>query len=242
MKIKIENPCSENWTSMHNSKQGRFCDTCQKEVVDFSKFTDAELKEVFAKSQGTGCGRFRLDQLNRTLVEPTSTQKNITNKWWLSFALLLSGCSTSVQNQKNTTTEKSKFDKTKSFVFTEPKIPVKITGIVQNEYRKRILEGVSVHIKGTDARATTDENGEFTIQTTLPNDTTQRITLVFEYGEDYETREEALAWQDFDKKKVFYIELNKELLKKGAYAIIERKSLWQKICGVLGFKRHQRQV
>ena len=35
--IRIENPCHENWNLMSRNQKGRFCDSCNKTVIDFSK-------------------------------------------------------------------------------------------------------------------------------------------------------------------------------------------------------------
>lgn len=43
MKISIPQPCHENWNKMLPEEKGRFCLSCQKCVLDFSKFSDNEI-------------------------------------------------------------------------------------------------------------------------------------------------------------------------------------------------------
>lgn len=66
--------------------QGRFCQSCTKQVVDFSMMTDQEVLNYFSKSTGNTCGRFNNDQLNRPL-QPTKTEKR--NAWWVAAIMPL---------------------------------------------------------------------------------------------------------------------------------------------------------
>jgi hypothetical protein len=64
-KIQISNPCHEEWEEMQTYVNGKFCDSCQKSVIDFTSFTDTELKRWFKENQGKSCGRFKPEQLDR---------------------------------------------------------------------------------------------------------------------------------------------------------------------------------
>jgi hypothetical protein len=68
--LLIPEPCHENWEDMSPAGKGRFCASCQKVVIDFSRMTDNELAAFFKKPSGSVCGRLRQDQLNRELVIP----------------------------------------------------------------------------------------------------------------------------------------------------------------------------
>jgi hypothetical protein len=64
MNIQINEPCHENWQEMTPNQQGAFCKVCNKDVVDFSKKSIAEIKSFFAeKAEGKICGRFEKKQL-----------------------------------------------------------------------------------------------------------------------------------------------------------------------------------
>ena len=52
--------------ALHN---GRYCDHCQKEVIDFTGMTDAELFKYLQSHQNI-CGRFYEDQLQRNITVP----------------------------------------------------------------------------------------------------------------------------------------------------------------------------
>lgn len=67
--ITIPQPCHESWEAMDATKQGAFCQSCRKEVVDFSMMTDHEVIEYLSKSK-LSCGRFRRDQVGRAITTP----------------------------------------------------------------------------------------------------------------------------------------------------------------------------
>jgi hypothetical protein len=69
--LTIEEPCHEKWNNMAPADKGRFCDSCQKQVIDFTGMSDSQLVAFFKKpSTGSLCGRFNADQLNHDLEIP----------------------------------------------------------------------------------------------------------------------------------------------------------------------------
>jgi hypothetical protein len=63
--MKIETPCHQNYKTMTPSKEGRFCRSCQKVVVDFRNMNEQQIKNYFQKSSSEHvCGRFKSAQLN----------------------------------------------------------------------------------------------------------------------------------------------------------------------------------
>jgi CarboxypepD_reg-like domain len=74
--LTIPTPCHENWDKMTPVEKGRFCGSCQKQVVDFSTMTDHELAQFFKKpilsqsKDGSVCGRFMTEQLHRDIELP----------------------------------------------------------------------------------------------------------------------------------------------------------------------------
>jgi len=65
--IQILEPCSERWADMKPTDQGRLCASCQHVVVDYTNYSDQELARRFSQSAEPGCGRFRPEQLGRSL-------------------------------------------------------------------------------------------------------------------------------------------------------------------------------
>lgn len=71
IQLQIPIPCHEDWYKMTQVEQGRFCDSCEKKVVDFTGMNDEQVLAFFRKpTTGSVCGRFFNDQLNRDIVIP----------------------------------------------------------------------------------------------------------------------------------------------------------------------------
>jgi hypothetical protein len=68
--LSIPTPCHENWEQMTPTEQGRFCGSCQKQVIDFTQMTDQQLVAYFKKPINNVCGRLAPDQLDRTINIP----------------------------------------------------------------------------------------------------------------------------------------------------------------------------
>lgn len=71
LQLTIHEPCHENWEAMTPAEKGRFCGSCQKQVVDFTRMSDTQVAAFFKKpSTGSVCGRFMEDQLDRQIDIP----------------------------------------------------------------------------------------------------------------------------------------------------------------------------
>ena len=90
MKINIPTPCHENWENMTSQSKGRFCGSCQKIVIDFTKMTNDEIIDYFEKKehQKSTCGRFYDMQLRQ--INEENNQQNITQDFFLKKILLSS--------------------------------------------------------------------------------------------------------------------------------------------------------
>ena len=68
--LTVPQPCHEDWNKMNPEEKGRFCNNCQKTVIDFTGMSDRQMVEFFKKPAGSLCGRFQMDQLNRNIEIP----------------------------------------------------------------------------------------------------------------------------------------------------------------------------
>jgi hypothetical protein len=109
-KIVIPQPCSENWNTMRPEEGGKYCDSCQKTVIDFTKQSDEEIMNYFLQYQSQPtCGRFRTSQVAETASTPklhkrliylqNRIESAIAGKWLkasclfcLGLIMLLAGC------------------------------------------------------------------------------------------------------------------------------------------------------
>jgi len=72
--ISIPKPCHENLADMAPSETGRYCTACQKNVIDFSKMTDAQIIRVLQKNTSL-CGSVHTQQLDRILYPQAQATK-----------------------------------------------------------------------------------------------------------------------------------------------------------------------
>jgi hypothetical protein len=84
--IYIPKPCHEDWNKMTPMQQGKFCSSCNKQVVDFSLMSDNQVLNYLAQHSGKLCGRFDAEQLQRPLVE-TKIKKQ--KSWWMALTMPL---------------------------------------------------------------------------------------------------------------------------------------------------------
>lgn len=75
MKIRIPEPCHEDWNEMSPNEQGRHCASCDKTVVDFTSMSDKQIAETLQHNVSS-CGRFSRFQLDRNLVLHSEPQKH----------------------------------------------------------------------------------------------------------------------------------------------------------------------
>ena len=81
--ITIPEPCQEKWENMTVSEKGRFCSSCTKEVIDFSRMEDREVFTTLKYAydhQIKVCGRMDVTQLQRPIQH--TTQKIRTQIAW----------------------------------------------------------------------------------------------------------------------------------------------------------------
>lgn len=66
---KIEEPCQEDWDQMQPEAKGRFCSSCSKTVVDFSRMSDFSIVNYLENNKNQSvCGRFEEKQLDKTYL------------------------------------------------------------------------------------------------------------------------------------------------------------------------------
>jgi hypothetical protein len=64
LSIRIDSPCKEKLSNMTSTKDGKYCFSCQKEVTDFTRFSNDEIFEWFKQNKTNVCGMLTQNQLN----------------------------------------------------------------------------------------------------------------------------------------------------------------------------------
>ena len=73
IKLHIDTPCSENFNDFKPTQKGGFCQSCTKEVIDFTTMTDEQLHDFFTNNNSQHiCGRLKVNQLGNK-IKPKTT-------------------------------------------------------------------------------------------------------------------------------------------------------------------------
>ena len=70
MHLSIQNPCSENYNQFKKTVNGGYCNSCAKEVIDFTNKSSEEIKNYFTNNTSKTCGRFKSEQLTTYTTAP----------------------------------------------------------------------------------------------------------------------------------------------------------------------------
>jgi hypothetical protein len=171
-KIQISNPCHEEWEGMQSLADGKFCHSCQKSVIDFTYFTDSELKRWFNENRGNSCGRFKPEQLDRYIGSKTLSVYKVFKPSLIAasiFAFL--------------SIPKPTYAKHVKLLATEYEIQCsQASGDVEREYsfiKGRVydldgigLNNIDIELKGQNIYAKTAADGSFYIKIEKPKNRT----------------------------------------------------------------------
>ncbi len=174
--IKIPKPCHEDWSKMTATEKGRFCVSCKKEVVDFTKMTDQQLVNKI-KTNDNLCGRFRKKQLNKEIGmnDGTSISKVAAS---VAFTAMLGVSEPAVAQGKSFKIEHKITEKGKVIPIKEiHKDTLVIHGTIKD--KDGALPAASIVLKGTNKGTETDFDGNFSFKFTKP--ISEKDTLVILY-------------------------------------------------------------
>lgn len=230
-KITIPQPCSENWNNMDAAQNGKFCQSCAKNVVDFTRLSDGELKSILLKDNDKICGRFLPEQLGRFIGNDGKQSSYIRSKVFLASLFTFLFVSKANATQKSSKINYEVFAKQKinkeNFVNESDSILV-IGGKVLDSQNELPLPGVNVLIKGTKIGAITDAKGGFKL--VIPESLMlQRITVVYSYI-GYLRKDIELQVYNFPKNIVIKLQADKAVL--GGVEVVGlriKPTFWQKL-------------
>ncbi len=111
--ITIPKPCQEDWNKMTPNKNGRFCMSCSKTVVDFTSMFPEEIQHFFIQNQNNKiCGRFRKSQLDSVIIQiPSRVLYAQTNYYKMFLLALFIAMGTTLFSCQNKEGQKQKIDK-----------------------------------------------------------------------------------------------------------------------------------
>jgi len=173
-KLHIPEPCSEKWSEMTPTQKGcRHCSACDKQIMDFTLKTDAEILEHLRQRDGKVCGKFRPDQLQRSLMAPRAVKRGGLSAIAASFAAVLSAQHPVEFKQIEPTIielpaedHRTVLGKVKVFDFLEDDSMRTISGKILDENGYELIFA-SVRFAQTAYQTLTDLDGQFSLQVPL---------------------------------------------------------------------------
>ena len=200
--LSIADPCHEDWSKMTPVEQGRFCSSCQKKVVDFTTQTDEQIISFFNNYNGTACGRFTDDQLDRPIQQIELKPVSGFLKYAAGLLLPAFLFATKAKGQFKEQLPKQVPEKFQNQVCMPSSIVddglviiaggvsasrqqrvFVITGVVIDEVTKEPMAGVSIMIKGTNQGVVTDAKGNYSIYLPSKKSVLQYSSIGYEMKE-----------------------------------------------------------
>ncbi|MGG9964455.1 carboxypeptidase-like regulatory domain-containing protein [Ferruginibacter sp. SUN106] len=177
IQLSIPEPCHEDWQNMNPTEQGRFCNACAKQVIDFSTMSDREVLNYFATIKNENvCGRAYPDQLERAITMPKDPKKRLFWHWNYITMLFLffSKTNTAKAQIGKVAFNSSKLDSIKKTDVSNA-LSGRVRGIeTRNDYgvisgkvkdvNSNPIPFASIRIKGESSGVAADANGVFTIK------------------------------------------------------------------------------
>ncbi|MBC7864586.1 MAG: hypothetical protein IAF38_16550 [Bacteroidia bacterium] len=191
-KLTIDKPCSQSWNAMSVTDGGRYCTSCSKTVVDFSKMDNEEIadyfKTIYAAANESGqeihvCGHLRKSQLvttytfsYKTPLKFNSTFVRLSLAGILTFSSLKSFAQTTEKGKIKIVQDdsgKNKKNNATQLTSTAKQKPVKFQVKITNETTKKAVTNAMIQIEGVSAKFKTNNTGYATIN--LPDSLSEKI-------------------------------------------------------------------
>ncbi len=192
IKIKIVEPCTEDFDTMDAEGKHKFCQKCQKKVYNLVGLSDKELYR-FSKNHSSACVRISANKNGKTIFPHPEKNKNIFTSI-LSVGLMFLGIQQSmaqtvekpkprITNQqcpKNPATSSFKQNKNNHTpVSLSQDSTITITGQVLDENHEPLF-GANIYVKSAGVGCHTDEQGYYTLTVLVPeNSDTLTISCQF---------------------------------------------------------------
>ncbi len=162
--LDISKPCAESWANFVNTTDGAFCASCSKNVIDFTKMNEEQIKRFFKNRPSDTCGRFRPTQL-KIYTEESAPVASSGLKWlpagFLGLLLTFEGGQGYAKNNEASHVESTQCREQdhKNDIAGEPGRTIKGT-VVDGEVGEPIA-GVVIYLKGDTIGVVSDLDGKF---------------------------------------------------------------------------------
>lgn len=233
--LTIDNPCTQNWDGMIVNDNGKFCTSCNKNVIDFSSLSDAEIIKLLSNTTSNVCGRLNSQQLNR-VIHPKAETQNGLSKFWLSFSLTALLSNLGIVKATAQTTTKTEQLPTNN---VSAKHPLSVDNLAVTKIKIILIDSLTnepipfadILIKELDIKGQTNFEGVFEfIKPT--NSTNKNIDMKINcLGYKSTTCSIDLNKTGTSKNNIFYINMLEQAieLRPVGMLVIYKPTLWQRI-------------
>ncbi|MGH1339820.1 MAG: hypothetical protein ACRBFS_27115 [Aureispira sp.] len=187
MNLKIQNPCDENWEAMTPTEQGRFCQSCQKEVVDFTSFSLPDIKLYIEQHTGELCGNFEETQMEAFNLRYQALPTPSRIRQWAAAAVLTAVVTLPSFGQDTLPVAPVRVHTplSSNYVpYNEANVLDKVTlsGQIWDPTQEEAVVTAILSITGTDVIGTTDAKGYFSLQVPISQKTMVLVINHVNYG------------------------------------------------------------
>lgn len=196
--LNITSPCQENYSQFTPTPNGGFCNSCTKEVIDFTKMNKEEIATFFNKKDTKNtCGRFKNTQLK--------TYKTNAKKSKLSFISAVGlACLAMLSLTTATAQDKGLTNKTSKINTTQTNNLVTVSGTILDE-NGLPLPAANIVLQGTTIGVTSDFDGNFE----FPKKLKTGDVITFSYV-GYESKKVTIKNEDSTSSVVLDVNLNND--------------------------------
>jgi len=172
----MDNPCNEDWNNMRLMDESRFCEHCQKKVIDFTGYTEVQILDHFIKNPRPVCGR--ISNFQKDLNFDLKSTKNLRLNPIAATLLTLTTLTVNAENKLEILKPPFQVDAFKKSLQPQPIIDsILISGYVKNEAGLPIE---NAEITFNELKSISDKSGFFRF--VISSDLNKPALLQFSYG------------------------------------------------------------
>jgi len=211
LNISIPKPCTQPWEQMTASGDGRFCNHCQKTVIDFTTWSDAALHQFLQGKREKVCGRFLASQLNRPITIPPQPHSALYRMVVVLGLTLMAAEHTNAQ--------------TKPPIVSTPANHKPGGGVMHNDHHSQGFGTLICEVRGKDykilASATVWINTKGQLLTKAKTDTNGKLEIILPVGL-FSIR---AAYSDYDTSQYEVVSIKNEQTTHALLALVHRDDI-----------------
>lgn len=223
-KIRIPEPCDEDWNEMTFTGKGKFCAKCEKEVFDFTGYHKDDILKVL-KDRNKFCGMIDKSQLrDRNLITKGHHAHFSKFALFIGLGTMLGISQPAISRPVGHRTEITENKNWKgNLPERQSKDSLTMKGVVLDS-GKLPLPGVIVHFLGNETGVQTNLKGEFSIDIPV-NELGEKNILRFSFI-GFET----LDYRFYPKNRHLKIQLKEDTTPLiGEVIIVREQNIFQRI-------------